>query len=76
MVGSATCSCCPILAYLFVVAIGTDYNIPMIARLREEAREGNEPRAAAELAVEHADPSVTSAGSSSRAPSRRCCSPG
>jgi len=56
VVGSTTCSCCPILAYLFVVAIGTDYNTPMIARLREEAREGNEPRAAAELAVEHADP--------------------
>ena len=31
----------PIILYLFVVAIGTDYNILMIARLREEAREGN-----------------------------------
>src|SRR5207249_1740342 len=30
----------PIILYLFVVAIGTDYNILMIARLREEAREG------------------------------------
>jgi RND superfamily putative drug exporter len=36
----------PIILYLFVVAIGTDYNILMIARLREEAREGNEPRQA------------------------------
>jgi putative drug exporter of the RND superfamily len=52
----------PILVYLFVVAIGTDYNILMIARLREEAREGNDPRAAAGLAVEHAGPSVVSAG--------------
>jgi len=51
----------PILVYLFVVAIGTDYNILMIARLREEAREGNDPRAAADLAVEHG-PSVVSAG--------------
>jgi len=52
----------PILVYLFVVAIGTDYNILMIARLREEAAAGNPPRAAADLAVEHAGPSVVSAG--------------
>jgi RND superfamily putative drug exporter len=52
----------PILVYLFVVAIGTDYNILMIARLREEAAAGNDPRAAADLAVEHAGPSVVSAG--------------
>jgi RND superfamily putative drug exporter len=52
----------PIILYLFVVAIGTDYNILIIARLREEAREGNEPRAAADLAVEHAGPSVGAAG--------------
>jgi putative drug exporter of the RND superfamily len=52
----------PMIVYLFVVAIGTDYNILMIARLREEAREGNDPRTSADLAVEHAGPSVTSAG--------------
>jgi putative drug exporter of the RND superfamily len=52
----------PILVYLFVVAIGTDYNILMIARLREEAADGHDPRAAADLAVEHAGPSVVSAG--------------
>jgi RND superfamily putative drug exporter len=52
----------PILVYLFVVAIGTDYNILMIARLREEAAAGSDPRAAADLAVEHAGPSVVSAG--------------
>ncbi|HEV2871420.1 MAG TPA: MMPL family transporter, partial [Actinomycetota bacterium] len=52
----------PILVYLFVVAIGTDYNILMIARLREEAAGGNPPREAAALAVEHAGPSVVSAG--------------
>jgi putative drug exporter of the RND superfamily len=52
----------PIILYLFVVAIGTDYNILMIARLREEAREGNDPRTAADLAVEHAGSSVGAAG--------------
>ncbi len=52
----------PIFVYLFVVAIGTDYNILMVARLREEARAGNEPRQAARLAVAHAGPSVASAG--------------
>jgi RND superfamily putative drug exporter len=52
----------PIVLYLFVLAIGTDYNILMIARLREEARAGHEPRAAAALGFEHAGPSVTSAG--------------
>ncbi|NUU22321.1 MAG: MMPL family transporter, partial [Streptomycetaceae bacterium] len=48
----------PIMIYMFVVAIGTDYNILMVARLREEAQEGHEPRKAAALAVEHAGPSV------------------
>lgn len=52
----------PIILYLFVVAIGTDYNILMVARLREEAKEGNEPRRAAALAVEHGGPTVASAG--------------
>jgi RND superfamily putative drug exporter len=52
----------PIILYLFVVAIGTDYNILMIARLREEARLGNEPRTAADLAVEHGGPSIAAAG--------------
>ncbi|MEU8300859.1 MMPL family transporter [Micromonospora sp. NPDC048909] len=52
----------PIILYLFVVAIGTDYNILMIARLREEAREGNEPRKAAAIGVEHAGPTVAAAG--------------
>ncbi|WP_395104373.1 MMPL family transporter [Actinomadura sp. SCN-SB] len=52
----------PIVLYLFVLAIGTDYNILMTARLREEAREGNEPRKAAALAVEHGGPTVAAAG--------------
>jgi RND superfamily putative drug exporter len=52
----------PMLVYLFVVAIGTDYNILMIARLREEAKLGHDPRKAANLAVEHGGPSVGAAG--------------
>ncbi|WP_119727311.1 MMPL family transporter [Thermomonospora amylolytica] len=52
----------PIMLYLFVLAIGTDYNILMTARLREEAREGHEPRKAAALAVEHGGPTVAAAG--------------
>ena len=52
----------PIMLYLFVVAIGTDYNILMTARLREEAVEGSDPRTAADLSVEHAGPTVAAAG--------------
>lgn len=52
----------PIYIYLFVVALGTDYNILMVARLREEAREGKEPRAAAAEAVKHAGPTIAAAG--------------
>ncbi|MEU6600182.1 MMPL family transporter [Streptomyces flaveolus] len=52
----------PVIMYLFVVAIGTDYNILMIARLREEARAGREPREAAGMALRHAGPTVAAAG--------------
>jgi RND superfamily putative drug exporter len=52
----------PVIMYLFVVALGTDYNILMVARLREEAREGRSPREAAALAVRHTGPTVASAG--------------
>ncbi|TNY35462.1 MMPL family transporter [Thermomonospora catenispora] len=52
----------PIMLYLFVLAIGTDYNILMTARLREEAEEGNDPRRAAALAIEHGAPTVAAAG--------------
>ncbi len=52
----------PIYIYLFVVALGTDYNILMIARLREEAREGRNPRDAAAQAVRHAGPTIAAAG--------------
>ena len=52
----------PIYMYLFVVALGTDYNILMIARLREQSREGMAPRQAAADAVRHAGPAIASAG--------------
>jgi RND superfamily putative drug exporter len=52
----------PVIVYLFVVAIGTDYNILMIARLREEAREGHSPREAAGVALRHTGPTVAAAG--------------
>ncbi|GAA1069639.1 MMPL family transporter [Mycobacterium cookii] len=52
----------PIYIYLFVTALGTDYNILMIARLREEAREGKDPQAAAGEAVKHAGPTIAAAG--------------
>lgn len=52
----------PIYIYLFVTALGTDYNILMIARLREEAREGREPRPAAAEAFKHAGPTIAAAG--------------
>jgi len=52
----------PVYMYLFVVALGTDYNILMIARLREEAREGKDPRQAAAMAVRHTGPTIGAAG--------------
>ena len=52
----------PIIMYLFVVALGTDYNILMIARLREEAREGRNPHEAAAQALRHTGPTVAAAG--------------
>ena len=52
----------PIIMYMFVVALGTDYNILMITRLREESREGRPPREAAAEAVRHAGPTIASAG--------------
>ena len=63
----------PIYIYLFVVALGTDYNILMIARLREEAREGKDSRAAAAEAAATRDPRSPPPASSWPARSRRSC---
>ena len=52
----------PLLMYIFVVAIGTDYNILTITRLKEEVREGHHPREAADLTIEHSSSTVASAG--------------
>jgi putative drug exporter of the RND superfamily len=52
----------PVYIYMFVVALGTDYNILMISRLREGAREGLSPREAAANALAHAGPAIGAAG--------------
>ena len=52
----------PIMVYIFVVAIGTDYNILVMTRLREEVRHGLKPRAASDLTIEHSGATVASAG--------------
>jgi len=52
----------PIMVYIFVVAIGTDYNILTMTRLREEVRSGLAPRKAADLTIEHSSTTVASAG--------------
>lgn len=51
----------PIIMYLFVVAIGTDYNILMMARLREEFDAGHTGRSAATIAVARAGGTVLAA---------------
>ena len=52
----------PMIVYLFVVAVGTDYNILLTTRLREEIVEGASPHDAAAMSVAHAGPTVAAAG--------------
>jgi RND superfamily putative drug exporter len=52
----------PLTMFLFVVALGTDYNILMAARLREELRSGRPVREAVAAAVHHVAPAVGAAG--------------
>ncbi|MGH7241203.1 MAG: MMPL family transporter, partial [Candidatus Saccharimonadales bacterium] len=52
----------PIMVYIFVVAVGTDYNILTMTRLREEVRSGLKPRKAADMTIEHSSSTVASAG--------------
>jgi RND superfamily putative drug exporter len=52
----------PLVLFLFVVALGTDYNILMTARLREEMLAGKTVREAVADAVRHVAPAVGAAG--------------
>jgi RND superfamily putative drug exporter len=52
----------PLTLFLFVVALGTDYNILMTARLREEMLAGRTAREAVAEAVRHVAPAVGAAG--------------
>ncbi|MGW4940927.1 MMPL family transporter [Actinoplanes sp. NPDC004185] len=52
----------PMIMYMFVVAVGTDYNILMISRLREETENGLSPRAAAAEALRRSGPTIAAAG--------------
>jgi RND superfamily putative drug exporter len=52
----------PLVLFLFVVAIGTDYNILMSARLREELENGGTVRDATARAVRSVAPAIAAAG--------------
>jgi RND superfamily putative drug exporter len=52
----------PITLYLFVVAIGTDYNILIASRLREEFANGFSAREAARITIANDAPTVAAAG--------------
>jgi len=52
----------PLTLFLFVVALGTDYNILMTARLREEMLSGKPVREAVADAVRHVAPAIGAAG--------------
>jgi len=52
----------PIVGYIFVIAVGTDYNILMATRLREEFQGGVESHEAARIAIVEGAPAVTAAG--------------
>jgi RND superfamily putative drug exporter len=51
----------PIVVYLFVMAIGTDYNILIASRLREGLEEGLPPRETSRRAIVYGAPAVASA---------------
>ncbi|MFF9203127.1 MMPL family transporter [Streptomyces sp. NPDC014986] len=51
----------PVIVYLFVVAIGTDYNILMVARLREEVEHGSTPAQAVRQAITHSTSTIGTA---------------
>jgi RND superfamily putative drug exporter len=51
----------PLVLFLFVVALGTDYNMLASARLREEMQADGSTRAAVATAVRHTAPAVAAA---------------
>ena len=52
----------PLVLFLFVVALGTDYNILISDRLREEMARAGSTRAAVARAVRHTAPAIATAG--------------
>jgi RND superfamily putative drug exporter len=52
----------PLILFLFVVALGTDYNMLVAARLREEMASGLPVREAVARAVRHSAPAIGAAG--------------
>ncbi|MFF5447179.1 MMPL family transporter [Streptomyces sp. NPDC012888] len=52
----------PLVLFLFVVALGTDYNILISDRLREEMERPGPARAAVARAVRHTTPAIATAG--------------
>jgi RND superfamily putative drug exporter len=52
----------PLVAYLFVMAVGSDYNILIAHQLREAHKQGLDKKAAAKQAIETGQPAVTAAG--------------
>ncbi|CAM5242728.1 putative membrane protein ActII-3 [Streptomyces spiroverticillatus] len=52
----------PLVLFLFVVALGTDYNILIADRIREEMRRPTTARTAVARALRHTTPAVATAG--------------
>ncbi|MER8187767.1 MMPL family transporter [Kitasatospora sp. NPDC094015] len=52
----------PLVLFLFVVALGTDYNILIADRIREEMRRPGPARTAVARAVRHTTPAIATAG--------------
>ena len=52
----------PLVLFLFVAALGTDYNVLIASRLREELRLGRSVADATAEAVRHATPAIAAAG--------------